>query len=68
MQTAIVIETAEACEVMHFALLFGFGASAVNPYMAYAVLDDLVKRHEVQLDYHTAEKNYIKAVSKGLGR
>jgi glutamate synthase (NADPH/NADH) large chain len=66
MQTAIVIETAEACEVMHFALLFGFGASAVNPYMAYAILDDLVKRHEVQLDYHTAEKNYIKAVSKGL--
>ncbi|MDR1344291.1 MAG: glutamate synthase large subunit, partial [Tannerellaceae bacterium] len=66
MQTAIVIETAEACEVMHFALLFGFGASAVNPYMAYAILDDLVKRHEVQLDYHTAEKNYIKAISKGL--
>ncbi|MDR1936959.1 MAG: glutamate synthase large subunit, partial [Tannerellaceae bacterium] len=66
MQTAIVIETAEACEVMHFALLFGFGASAVNPYMAYSILDDLVKRHEVQLDYHTAEKNYIKAVSKGL--
>ncbi|MDR1500243.1 MAG: glutamate synthase large subunit [Tannerellaceae bacterium] len=66
MQTAIVIETGEACEVMHFALLFGFGASAVNPYMAYAILDDLVKRHEVQLDYHTAEKNYIKAISKGL--
>ncbi|MDR2811115.1 MAG: glutamate synthase large subunit [Tannerellaceae bacterium] len=66
MQTAIVIETAEACEVMHFALLFGFGASAVNPYMAYAILGDLVKQHEVQLDYHTAEKNYIKAVSKGL--
>jgi glutamate synthase (NADPH/NADH) large chain len=66
MQTAIVIETAEACEIMHFALLFGFGASAVNPYMAYAILDDLVKRHEVQLDYRTAEKNYIKAVSKGL--
>jgi glutamate synthase (NADPH/NADH) large chain len=34
--------------------------------MAYAILDDMVKRHEVQLDYHTAEKNYIKAVSKGL--
>ncbi|GHV47704.1 glutamate synthase [Bacteroidia bacterium] len=66
MQTAIVVETAEPCEVMHFALLFGFGASAVNPYMAYAILDDLVKRHEVQLDYHTVEKNYIKAVSKGM--
>ncbi|MDR2496329.1 MAG: glutamate synthase large subunit [Tannerellaceae bacterium] len=66
MQTAIVVETAGPCEVMHFALLFGFGASAVNPYMAYAILDDLVKRREMQLDYHTAEKNYIKAVSKGM--
>jgi glutamate synthase (NADPH/NADH) large chain len=66
MQTAIVVETAAASETMHFALLFGFGASAVNPYMAYALLDDQVRRHEVQLDYATAEKNYRKAVSKGL--
>jgi glutamate synthase (NADPH/NADH) large chain len=66
MQTAIIVETAEAREVMHFALLFGFGASGVNPYMAFAVLDDLVQRHELQLDYHTAEKNYIQAVNKGL--
>ncbi|GHV62285.1 glutamate synthase [Bacteroidia bacterium] len=66
MQTAIIVETAEAREVMHFALLFGFGASGVNPYMAFAVLDDLVKRHEVQLDYHTAEQNYIQAVNKGM--
>jgi len=66
MQTAIVVETAEAREVMHFALLFGFGASAVNPYMPFAVLDDLVKRFEIRLDYQTAEKNYIKSVNKGL--
>lgn len=66
MQIAIVVETAEAREVMHFALLFGFGASAVNPYMAFSSIDDLVKHHELQLDYHTAEKNYIKSVNKGL--
>ncbi len=66
MQIAIVVETAEVREVMHFALLFGFGASAVNPYMAFAILDDKVKKHEIQLDYHTAEKNYIKAINKGL--
>lgn len=66
MQIAIVVETAEAREVMHFALLFGFGATAVNPYMAFAILDEKVKSHELQLDYHTAEKNYVKAINKGL--
>jgi Glutamate synthase domain 2 len=66
MQIAIVVETAEAREVMHFALLFGFGASAVNPYMAFAILDEKVKSHEIQLDYHTAEKHYIKSINKGL--
>jgi glutamate synthase (NADPH/NADH) large chain len=66
MQIAIVVETAEAREVMHFALLFGFGATAVNPYMAFAILQDKVDSHEIQLDFHTAEKNYIKSVNKGL--
>jgi glutamate synthase (NADPH/NADH) large chain len=66
MQIAIVVETAEAREVNHFALLFGFGATAVNPYMVFAVLDEKVKTHEIQLDYHTAEKNYIKSLNKGL--
>ncbi|MDR0413411.1 MAG: glutamate synthase large subunit [Dysgonamonadaceae bacterium] len=66
MQIAIVVETAEAREVNHFALLFGFGATAVNPYMVFAVLDEKVKTHEIQLDYPTAEKNYIKSVNKGL--
>ncbi|MDR3339512.1 MAG: glutamate synthase large subunit [Candidatus Symbiothrix sp.] len=66
MQIAIVVETAEVREVNHFALLFSFGASAVNPYMAFAILNEKVNSHEIQLDYHTAEKNYIKAVNKGL--
>ncbi len=65
-QTALIIETADAREVMHFALLSGYGASAINPYLAFAVIDDLVKRKEIQFDFNTAMKNYIKAVDKGL--
>ncbi len=66
MQIDIVVESAEPREVMHFALLFGYGASVVNPYMAFAVLDDLVARKEIQLDYETAEKHFIKSINKGL--
>ena len=66
MQIAIVVETAEVREVMHFALLLGFGATAINPYMVFSILDNAVKSHELQLDYHTAEKKYIKSVNKGL--
>ena len=51
---------------MHAALLLGYGASAINPYMAFAILDDLVDRQEIQLNYETAEKNYVKAICKGL--
>ena len=65
-QTALVVESGEIREVMHAALLLGYGASAINPYMAFAVLDDLVRRGDVQLNYETAEKNYIKALCKGL--
>ena len=66
METALVVESGETREVMHAALLIGYGASAINPYMAFAVLDDLVKRGEVQMNYETAEHNYIKAICKGL--
>ena len=65
-QTAIIVESGEVRETEHAALLLGFGASALNPYMAFAIIDDLVKRKEIQLDYNTAESNYIKAVRKGL--
>ena len=51
---------------MHAALLLGYGASALCPYMTYAILDDLVKRGKIQENYPTAEANYIKAVKKGL--
>lgn len=65
-QTAIIVESAEVCEVMHVALLVGYGASAVNPYMTFAILDDLVKRKAIQLDYPAAEEHYVKAVDKGM--
>jgi len=65
-QTALIVESGEIREVMHAALLLGYGASAICPYMTFAVLDDLVKKHKIQEEYATAEKNYIKAVDKGL--
>ena len=65
-QTALVVESGEIREVMHAALLLGFGASALNPYMAFAVIDKLVAKKEIQLDYATAEKKYIKSICKGL--
>jgi len=65
-QTALIVESGEIREVMHAALLLGYGASALCPYLTYAVLDDLVKRHKIQENYATAEANYINAVRKGL--
>ncbi len=65
-QTALIVESGEIRETMHAALLLGYGASALCPYMTFAILHDLVKKHKIQEDYETAEKNYIKAVKKGL--
>ena len=65
-QTALIVESGEIREVMHAALLLGYGASALCPYLTYAILDDLVKRGKIQENYATAEANYISAVKKGL--
>ncbi len=65
-QTALIVESGEIREVMHAALLLGYGASAICPYMTFAILDDMVRKHKIQEEYNTAEKNYIKAVDKGL--
>ena len=65
-QTALIVESGEIRETMHAALLLGYGASALCPYMAFAILDDLVKRGKIQEDYETAENHYIHAVDKGL--
>jgi glutamate synthase (NADPH/NADH) large chain len=66
MQIDIVVESAEPREVMHFALLFGYGASVINPYMVFAVIERMIREKELQLDYQKAESNYINAVQKGL--
>ena len=65
-ETALVVESGEIREVMHAALLLGYGASAINPYMAFAVIGHLVKNGDVQMNYETAETNYVKSLCKGL--
>jgi glutamate synthase domain-containing protein 2/glutamate synthase domain-containing protein 1/glutamate synthase domain-containing protein 3 len=67
-QVALIIESGEPREVMHFALLIGYGASAINPYLAFETLHDL-KRLGLLPEKVTgahAEKNFIKAINKGL--
>lgn len=66
MQVGIIVETGEAREVTHFALLLGYGASVINPYMAFAAIDHMVKAGKIDLEYKEARKNYIKAIDKGL--
>ncbi|HEY7269563.1 MAG TPA: glutamate synthase central domain-containing protein, partial [Dehalococcoidia bacterium] len=67
-RVGLVIESAEPREVHHFALLIGYGAGAVNPYLALETLNDVCRRGMTlkPLDYKTAEKNYIKALHKGV--
>ena len=65
-QTALIVESGEIRETMHAALLLGYGASALCPYMVFAILDDLVRKQKIQVNYETAEANYIKAVKKAL--
>jgi len=65
-QASILIETAEAREVAHFALLFGYGADCINPYLALATIEKMVEEKDINLDYETAQKNYIKALEKGI--
>jgi len=51
---------------MHFALLFGYGASIINPYMSFAIIEKLVKSKVIQQDFDKAQENYIQAINKGL--
>ena len=67
-QVALIIESGEPREIMHYALLIGYGASAVNPYLAIETLEELVLDGHLP-DQTTVEKatgNYVKAVNKGL--
>ena len=67
-KAGLVVESGEPREVAHFALLLGYGAGAVNPYLAFETLDDLVRQGTLPegIDYQKAVKNYIKAVHKGV--
>ncbi len=67
-QVALIIESGEPREVMHFALLIGYGASAVNPYLAIETLEDLASRGYLPdgINVELAVKHFIKATNKGL--
>jgi glutamate synthase domain-containing protein 2/glutamate synthase domain-containing protein 1/glutamate synthase domain-containing protein 3 len=67
-QVALIVESGEPREVMHFALLVGYGASAVNPYLAIETLEDMYARGYFPPDYtfERVLKNYLKAINKGL--
>jgi glutamate synthase (NADPH) large chain len=67
-RAGLILESGEAREVMHFALLIGYGASAINPYLAFETLGDM-QQHKMLPDDLTTEKaayNYVKAINKGL--
>ena len=66
MQTGLVIETGEAREVHHFCVLAGYGAEAINPYLAFETLEEIRVRHALPLSTYDVQKNYIKAVGKGI--
>ncbi|MGH6967295.1 MAG: glutamate synthase large subunit, partial [Phenylobacterium sp.] len=66
MQTGLVIETGEAREVHHFCVLAGYGAEAVNPYLAFQTLEQLRTQNGLPQTAYEVRKNYIKAIGKGV--
>ena len=65
-RVSLVLESGEPREVHHFALLIGYGVSAINPYLAFETLDDMIREGALpEVDHEHAVKNYIKAVVKG---
>ncbi len=65
-ETGIVVETGEAREVHHFCLLAGYGAEAVNPYLAFDTLEQIRVERGMDLPYDKVQKHYIKSIGKGL--
>jgi glutamate synthase (ferredoxin) len=64
---ALVVESGDAREVHHMALLIGYGAGAVNPYLAFETLDDMIRQHVLEgVTHDRAVINYIKALNKGI--
>ena len=66
-RVGLVLESGEPREVHHFALLIGYGCGAVNPYLAFETIKDMIDQHLlVNVDYKSAVKNYIKSATKGV--
>ncbi|NED64492.1 hypothetical protein G3I15_26570, partial [Streptomyces sp. SID10244] len=66
-RVGLIVESGDCREVHHAATLIGFGAAAVNPYMAFESIEDMVERGVLgDIDFPTARKNYIKAAGKGV--
>jgi glutamate synthase (ferredoxin) len=66
-RVSLVVETGEAREVHHFSLLIGYGCSAINPYVAFEMIDDMIREGILTgIDHKTACKNYVKAAAKGV--
>ncbi|OIR04308.1 ferredoxin-dependent glutamate synthase 1 [mine drainage metagenome] len=66
-RASLVLETGEAREVHHFSLLIGYGVSAINPYLAFETIDDMIREGLLpNLDHKAACKNFVKAASKGV--
>ncbi len=67
-KVGLIVESGEPREVHHFALLLGYGANAINPYLAFETLDDMIRRGILpkEVDHKTAVKKYIKAANKGI--
>ncbi len=66
METGLVVETGEAREVHHMCVLASFGAEAINPYLAFETLEDLRTRNASKLSAKEVQKNYAKALGKGV--
>ena len=66
-RVSLVLETGEAREVHHFALLIGYGVSAINPYVAFESIDGMIREGLLTgIDHKAACKNYVKAAAKGV--
>src|SRR5262249_18551583 len=67
MKVGLILESGEPREVHHFALLLGYGCGAINPYLAYETLADMIAENRLtEVDHKTAVKNFIKATTKGV--
>lgn len=68
-KVSLIVETGEVRETMHLALLIGYGATAVNPYLAFSSIENMISDETIKdIDFKKAQKNYIYALNKGLAK